>query len=205
MSLATRTLLWLVAFGLVSGLLLVRPHAAEAYYASYQPSYPYPSYGSRYYYTPWYAYDDEYVSRYDPYDPYYDDRYRYEDSYDNDEYDDRYGRGGSRYDDDRRYDHDDEYRYDHEYHPKGSVGISLHSGDPGMRVTMAGSAFPRDTRVTLYIGPKVAGTVYTDSRGNFQTVVRVPELPRGLYDVTATGAHSANPPTFYVEHDAHYW
>jgi hypothetical protein len=168
------------------------------------------AYGSNYYdmiadnndarwYTPTHDRDNAYYSD-------WRDRYHYD--RDDREYD-------WRYDDDRRYhyDRDRDYdEYDYRHHDdrvlRGAVSVDRHSGSPGMRVVVAGSAFPKHSRITIYFGPKVAGTVYSDSRGHFQTVVHVPELPTGLVYVTATGARSANPPSFYVEngnrYDYHY-
>jgi hypothetical protein len=175
-------------------------HADSYYDYNGYPRTQYQDYGSSYggggyygaSYRPTYYYDD---------DDYYSRDNRYYDDYDRrdnyDRYADRYDR--DRYDDDRyQYDYDRERRFN------GSLSVSRHDGLPGMRVTVAGSAFPRNDRITIYFGGKSAGTVYSDSRGTFQTVVHVPELREGLVYVTATGARGANPPTFYVE-GRRYW
>jgi hypothetical protein len=93
----------------------------------------------------------------------------------------------------------------YEYQYSGSLSTSLHSGEPGTRVTVSGSGFPRRSIVTIYFDSVAVDTVTTDSDGEFRTTVRVPQLPNGLVPVSATGMNPYNPPTFVIEgsHDVH--
>jgi len=75
-------------------------------------------------------------------------------------------------------------------------GIALNklSGSPGESVTMTGSGFyPNDRYITiLFAGVEVATETRVDAgaAGNWTKVFRVPEIPKGTYNVTAEGART---------------
>jgi hypothetical protein len=65
------------------------------------------------------------------------------------------------------------------------LAINLTSASPGSTVNLTGSGFGYQSSLSVTFGPYVVLNIQSDDYGSFTASVEVPDLPPGLYDVTA--------------------
>src|SRR5579875_1541416 len=87
----------------------------------------------------------------------------------------------------------------HAYPPKicPTLSTSTTNPRPGERITVSGSHFQSDSRVTIALDSRstVLGHATTNSRGSFSTTVTIPANRTGKHTIKAFGAQHVNVPS----------
>lgn len=71
-------------------------------------------------------------------------------------------------------------------HPR--ISVSSEHPKAGSRLTVCGSGFARDTRVTIKLDGRTLSSVDAHDSGHFCTTIRLPEGVTGAQTIVATGA-----------------